>query len=550
MEMKDQHTAASGLAVAEAGKAGGPPQQWGANAPAETDPSYKWKVLVAVLGGLFIVLLDTTVVNVALRGLQDQYGVKTNEAQWTISLYTLALGIATPLSAFLGNRFGTKRIYVGGIALFVIGSLLCGLAISFSRDIFWLIAARAVQGVGGGIALPLGTGLLFAAFPPAERGKALGIFGISLVFAPAIGPLLGGAFVDAKLIPWIFYINVPLGIIAVFIASRFLREQRSSSTARTDWLGIFFSTIGFGSVLYAASIAGEEGRGWGDPLVLTLFAVGFVGLILFTITELRVKDPVLDIRLFQIRSFALANLVGYVGIIALFGAEFLLPLYLQILRGKSAFDTGLFLLPLAITAGILIPIAGIVADRIGPRLPLVLGFLLLAVNTWQLAQIKLDTDLGYITLLLIIRGVGFALVIQNSFVAALRDVPVQETTGASALVNSTRQVVQAIGVAALATVLTKALTPGQAPSGTASAARLDFANLPANLPPPAREAILKFGNEYINGFEACYWITFGLAVASAVLALTLPGWPGRYERMSSSQQADQKSSDSAPVMAH
>lgn len=526
----------------------------------DNDPSYKWKVLVSVLAGLFIVLLDTTVVNVALRGLQEQYNVDTNQSQWTISLYALALGISTPLSAFFGSKFGLKRVYVSSIALFTVGSLLCGLALSFSDNILWLIVARAIQGIGGGLALPLGSAMLFAAFPPQERGKALGIFGISLVFAPALGPLLGGWLVDANAIPWIFYINVPAGLLAVFIAYSFLKGLPGNSKAPTDWPGIVFSTIGFGSVLYAASIAGEEitrngervSRGWTDPLVLGLFAVGAIGLLIFTVVELRVKYPLLNLRLFEIRTFTVANLIGYVGILALFGAEFLLPLYLQILRGKSALETGFFLLPLALVSGFLIPVAGIMADRLGPRLPLVIGFVLLAVNTWQLAQIRLDTDLGWITFLLVVRGVGFALVIQNSFLAALRDVPLSETAQANALVNSTRQVVQAIGVAALATVLTSAITVRQPAGGGFGDVRLDFANLPANLPPQAKDAILQFGNQYVSGLEACYWITFALAVASAALSLLLPGWPGRYERLSATQQTDQDSHDEAQqvVMAH
>ncbi len=542
------------------------------------DPTYKWKVLASVLFGLFIVILDTTVVNVALRALQQKYAVTTNEAQWVISLYTLALGIATPLSGFLGEKFGIKRIYIGALATFLIGSILCGVALNTSDTLIYLIAARAIQGIGGGIALPLGTAMLFGAFPPKERGVALGIFGIALVFAPATGPLLGGWLVDHNLLDWIFFVNVPIGLIGIAIASFYLKDRKSSRPLKLDPLGILFSTVGFGALLYGASLAGGQGGGgWSDPTVLTAFLIGIVGLVLFIITELRVSDPLLDLRLFKIPSFAISNLVGWVGIIALFGAEFLLPLYLQILRGKSAFDTGLFLLPLAITSGFTTPIAGRIADKIGPRVPLVVGFGLLAFNTWQLRDIKIDTDLGWIQFLLIIRGIGFGLVIQNSLVAALRDVPGRLTARASSLVNATRQTIQSIGVAVLATILTSAISinvgdeirknlpknlPPQAQAAVdaglkqfagqaGSSAVPDLSKVPAQMLPIIQAALGKFHDQYISGLENAYTVTFGVAILAALLSMLLPGWPGKYAAPATEQAgAPGGAPGGTPIGAH
>jgi DHA2 family multidrug resistance protein len=526
-------------------------------APTTDDPTYKWKVLASVVFGLFVVILDTTVVNVALKTLQQQYNVSTNEAQWVISLYTLALGIATPLSGFLGEKFGIKKIYVGALALFVLGSVLCGVAIIESTNLTFLIAARAIQGFGGGLGLPLGTAMLFGAFPPKERGVALGIFGIALVFAPATGPLLGGWLVDSNLLPWIFFVNLPIGLIGIALASAFLRDRKSDRPLKADYLGILLSTIGFGSILYGASIAGQQGGGgWTDPQTLTAFAIGVAALAIFVVVELRNKEPLLDLRLFKIRTFTVANIVGWVGIIALFGAEFLLPLYLQILRGKSAFDTGLFLLPLAITSGLVTPIAGRIADKLGPRLPLALGFGLIAFNTWQLRDIKLDTDLNWITFLLIVRGIGFGLVIQNSIVAALSDVPGRLTARATSLVNATRQTIQSIGVAALATILTSAITinigdeirknlpdpatlPPAARAGFEAGMKQfqsqldkggipDLSQAPAQIQPIILAALQKFQDQYITGLEHAYTATLVVAVLATLLALFLPGWPAAY----------------------
>ncbi len=525
-------------------------------APRTDDPSYKWKVLASVIFGLFMVILDTTVVNVALKTLQQQYNVTTNEAQWVISLYTLALGIATPLSGFLGEKFGIKKIYVGALALFVLGSALCGLAILESSNLALLVVARAIQGIGGGLGLPLGTAMLFGAFPPKERGVALGIFGIALVFAPASGPLLGGWLVDNNLLPWIFFVNIPIGLLGIGIAGAFLRDRKSERPLKADYLGILFSTLGFGSLLYGASIAGEQGGGWTAPQTLAAFALGIVALAIFALVELRVQEPLLDLRLFRIGTFTIANIVGWVGIIALFGAEFLLPLYLQIVRGMSAFDTGLFLLPLAITSGIVTPIAGKLADKLGPRLPLVLGFGLIAFNTWQLRDIQVNTDLNWITFLLIVRGVGFGLVIQNSIVAALSDVPGPKTARATSLVNATRQTIQSIGVAALATILTSAITinvgeeirknlpnPATLPPAARTAleagmqqfqAQLDrggipdLSQAPAQIQPIILAALQKFQEQYITGLEHAYTATMIVALLATLLAFFLPGWPARY----------------------
>jgi len=397
------------------------------------DDGYKWKVLASVVVGLFMVILDATVVNVALRALQEKYAAATSDVQWVISLYTLALGIATPLSGFLGDRVGVKRVYIAGLAIFVLGSVLCGLAPSLPL----LIAARGLQGLGGGIALPLGTAMLFGAFPPEQRGAAFGVFGIVLVFAPASGPLLGGWLVDHKLIPWIFFINLPIGLLGLTVSGQFLRGGRGRRAARADLAGIILAPTGFGALLFAASIAGQPGAGWTDGRVLAGLGAGIALLAALVVAELRAADPLLDLRLYRLRGFALGSAVGLIGTVALFGAEFLLPLYLQILRGRTAFEAGLFLLPLAIASGVVIPLSGVLTDRIGPRVPIVAGFVLLAFNTYQLSKITLATSLAYITLLVVLRGIGIALVVQNAQVAALADVPPTRLTRATPLYGAT-----------------------------------------------------------------------------------------------------------------
>ncbi len=492
----------------------------------EEDPGYKWRVLASVVVGLFMVILDATVVNVALKTIQLNFHVTTDQAQWTISLYTLALGITTPISGFLGDRFGNKRIYLSGITLFVTGSILAGI---FSRTdyLLLLIIARGVQGIGGGIALPLGTALLFSAFPPKQRGAAFGIFGIVLVFAPAIGPLLGGWLVDHNQLPWIFFLNLPVGIVGLTIGLRFLHTSPRARHAHIDIPGIIFSALGFGAILFAASLAGEQSVGWSDIRVIASLIVGIASLVVFVFVEWRTPEPLLDLHLYTIPSFALANIASTVGIIALFGAEFLLPLYLQILRGESAFQTGLILLPLAIASAITSVVAGRISDRIGPRVPIVIGFLLIAYNTYQLSQITLTTSIVFIMFLVAIRGFGIGLIIQNSQLAALMDVPLSKLNRGTPLVQATRQTMQSIGIAVLATILSGAVTvsvTGAIADGNVP----NFAALPPAQRALAEQGLHLFQNQYIVGFEHAYLATCIIAIIATFVSLFLPGWPQKY----------------------
>ncbi|MFN5929808.1 MAG: DHA2 family efflux MFS transporter permease subunit, partial [Roseiflexaceae bacterium] len=267
----------------------------------------KWKVLISVVFGIFMIILDTTVVNVAFQTLRREYGATLTDAQWIISVYTLALGIMTPLSGFLADRFGTKNIYILGLILFVISSLVCGIAPSLPI----LIVARTLQGIGGGMAQPLGPTFIYRTFPPKEQGMAFGFFGIALVMAPALGPIFGGWLVDQDLWRWIFFINVPIGIVGAILSWQWLPSDTRTTIAKADPLGIISASVGFGAILYATTIVSEFG--WGDSSVLTWFAVGVVGIITWIIVELFVApEPLLDLRFYKNPTFTMANLIGYV----------------------------------------------------------------------------------------------------------------------------------------------------------------------------------------------------------------------------------------------
>ncbi|GAC1639297.1 MAG: DHA2 family efflux MFS transporter permease subunit [Herpetosiphon sp.] len=537
--------------------------------------AYKWKVLISVIFGVFMIILDTTVVNVSFQTLRREYGVSLTNAQWILSIYVLALGITTPISGFLADRFGVKRMYILGLTIFVFGSAVCGLAHSISSSIWFLVGARALQGFGGGLAQPLGSSLLFSTFPPEEQGTALGFFGIALVTAPAIGPILVGYLVDLGLWQWTFCFNIPIGILGITLASRFLRTSKRAGQAAFDPIGIVTSTIGVGSVLYAATQAAEHG--WTSGTVLTWFAIGAAALAAFAITELFIaKQPMLNLRLFGNRIFLNSNLVGYVGVLALFGAEFLMPVYLQALRGRTALQTGFILLPLALAAGITTPIAGKLYDKVGPRILIVTGFAILLINTWQLSLIKADTPISWLLFLLALRGLAVGMTVQTTFATSLASVPKPQLNRGSSLINSSRFIVQSIGVAILATVLAGALSPqvkafgqqaqqGQQQNaatvksfgvcetpGVAAAdnfppgAAASLKQLPAPAQAAARTQIQNGLHDAcaqnLLGFEHAYRLTFYAALVAMLLGMLLPGWPFNW--------AGRGSMSAAPTPAH
>ncbi len=448
----------------------------------------------------------------------------------------------------------SNEFYLFGLAVFTLGSFFSGIA----PNLGFLIAARALQGIGGGIAQPLGPAQLYRAFPPKEQGTALGIFGIALVVAPALGPILGGWLVGIQLWRAIFFVNVPIGIVGVFLGSRFLVDYKTGRRPLFDPLGLLTAIIGFGAVLYAASIA--ENYGWTGLTTILVLILGMVVLVVHALYELNgAKEPLTNLRLFTNRTFLIASLIGYVATVALFGAEFLMPLYLQSFRGRTALEAGIILLGVAATSAFATPLAGRLYDKIGPRTIMVVGFIILCINTWQLALLKATTPIPFIVFLLALRGLAVGLTLQTSYVTALSSIHLDLLPRGSSLLNSTRFVVQAVSIAALATILVGFLSPsiktqmsqlqdGQTsittPFGvceTPGVSPLD--NLPPGVPvsltslsPQAAYAAkdeivsgLKLAcDQSMLGFEAAYRLTFYASVGAFLLAFFLPGWPGKW----------------------
>ncbi|GHP01086.1 hypothetical protein KSF_111330 [Reticulibacter mediterranei] len=420
--------------------------------------SYKWLVTIVVIFGMFMVLLDTTIVNTAIPHLQTTFGAPLADVNWVATGYTLAEGIGIPLMPFFAALLGNKRFYIIILVLFTIGSALCGLAWSLQA----LIIFRILQGLAGASMLPLSITLLFSEFPPEERGVAMGALGLPLMAAPALGPTVGGyivTYVDWRML---FYINVPIGIIGTILAMMFLRDIRTPRNRPLffDLPGFIACTIGLGALLYALDKAGSDG--WGSLTVSGFMALGVISLISFVFIELATiqsgKDPLLDIRIFGSRTFTGGNIAMALLVFALFGGQFLIPLYLQNLRGLSAYDAGLILLPQALGSMVSSVFGGRLVDKLGMKQVVIPGLILLGGALWGLSRLTLDTPFADFQWLLILRGLALGFAIQPTSAAALSEIKPAQLSQASSLNSVVRSMVSALAVALVSTLVTNRTT--------------------------------------------------------------------------------------------
>jgi EmrB/QacA subfamily drug resistance transporter len=427
---------------------------------------YKWLVAAAFVAGMFMDIMDTTIVNVALPTLGTQFGAGDGTLEWVVTGYLLSLAIWIPTSGWIGDRFGTKKTFLFALVMFTIGSALCGAA----WDITSLIGFRMLQGVGGGMLTPVGTTMLFRAFPPNERARASAVLTVPTAIAPALGPVLGGWLVDQASWRWIFYVNLPVGIAASVFAFAFLREHTERAAGRFDVWGFLCSGAGLALVLYAVS----EGPayGWTSPPVLMSAFAGIALFALLVTIELRQAKPLLHLRLFADRMFRSGILAMFTAFNVLFGVLFLLPLFLQQLRGLSAFDAGLTTFPQAIGMVLMVQVSSRLYPYVGPRRMLAIGLAGLCLTSGLFLLVDLDTNLWFIRGIMFLRGVAMSFALIASQTATFSTINSEETGRASALFNTNRQVAASVGVAVLSTVLAQAMGRGSAATGATAQGQL------------------------------------------------------------------------------
>ncbi len=445
---------------------------------------YKYLVAVVYVAALFIDILDVSIVNVALPALGRD--LRSDAVEWIVLGYTLSLAVWIPASGWLGDRIGTKRVFTTALVLFVGASALCGAAQSIEQ----LIAFRVLQGVGGGMLTPVGVAMLYRAFPPEERAKAATVLIIPTVAAPALGPIIGGLLVTHVGWRWIFYINIPIGIVTIAAAVLFLREHREPSAKSFDTIGFVTSGAGLALVVFALS----EGprAGWTSALVLGTGAAGLVAFVVMVWWELRVPNPMLDLRLLREPMFRITNLVGVFSQAGFLGLIFLMPLYLQNLRGYDALESGLATFPQAIGVMIASQVSGRIYPTVGPRRLIAAGLFAGAAVVSTYALIGLATDLWTIRALMFLRGLTMGIAFVPLQAASYARIAPADNGRASSIFSTQRQMSISIGIAVLATVLSS------------------FTPLVGPVVDPERA---------LDGFHVAFLVTAAFALAGAVIAL-------------------------------
>lgn len=406
-----------------------------------------WLAMSILIIGAFMSILDSSIVNVALPKIMAVFNAQTSDIQWVLTGYMLVLGIVVPVTGYLGDRFGYKSMYLISLAVFTVGSALCG----FAWSTWTMVGFRVIQGIGGGMIMPITMSMIYRIVPRHKIGLALGVWGIAAMAAPALGPSLGGYLVDYFNWRLIYTINIPIGIAAVTLGFRYLKETPKNRDLKFDFTGFAFSSIGLFSLLLALSEGTD--RGWTSPFIITLLAAAFFSLIYFVIHELRVDDPMLDLRLLKSRTFTGSLLISAILSIAMFGGILLVPLYMQTFRSFTAVQTGVLMMPAGLAAGIMMPISGRLYDKIGAKPPVIAGIIIIALATLLFHNISIETAYGTIMFWLILRSIGMGLAMMPSTNAGMSVVPTANIGRASALNNAVRQVSGSFGVAMVTTIL-------------------------------------------------------------------------------------------------
>ena len=436
----------------------------------ETNPQEINRVplMIVLISGAFVAILNQTLLATALPHIMRDLNLDANTAQWLQSIFMLVNGIMIPITAFLIERFTTRSLFLTAVGLFAFGTLVCALAPNFSV----LLTGRVLQASGAGIILPLMQTILFLVFPIEKRGSAMGMFGLVIAFAPAIGPTLSGYLVEQ--FPWrsLFYVILPIAIIDMIVAYFILKNVTKQTFPKVDPISIILSSFGFGGLLYGFSVAGNSG--WGSYEVMISLIVGAVALTIFILRQLKLERPILEFRIFKYKIFTLTTALGMVVFIAMIGGAVILPILMQNMLGFTAFESGLMLLPGALLMGIMNPITGKLFDKFGARWLAVIGLALLVISTFMFTNLTTATTFTYLALVNCVRMFGIAMVMMPVTTAGLNQLPARLMPHGTAMNNTMRQVSGAVGTALLVSVMTTQANPSEGVTGLIHGVNVSF----------------------------------------------------------------------------
>ncbi len=448
----------------------------------------KWWTLVSVSFGLFMIMLDNTVVNVALPSIQRSLGAGQSELEWIVVAYALTFATFMLTGGKLADYFGRRRLFIIGLAVFSGASLACGLA----PDAGFLIGARAVQGVGAALMNPATLGIITATFPPRQRGMAIGIWAGVSAMALAIGPLTGGFIAEKLDWSWIFFVNVPVGVLGIIVARWAIDESRDTShEQRLDAPGQVTSAVGLFALTYGLIEANSYG--WTSARILALFALSAGALVAFVLIERRQRSPMLDLALFRDSTFSGANLAMLLVALAMFGIFFFNSLFLQNILGYSAIETGAIFLPMTVLIILIAPLAGRYSDKVGSRWLIGVGMTLVSLSLVLFAQLDADSSFWNILPGLLVGGLGMALTMTPTTAAAMGAVAVDKAGVGSAVLNASRQVGGSLGIAIM---------------GALVATQIQASPLSP-----------RYADEFVDGYHLALYAAAGIALVGAVVAV-------------------------------
>jgi len=404
-------------------------------------------LIAVLLVGAFITFLNNTLLNIALPSIMKDLNIETATVQWLTTGFMLVSGIMIPTTAFLIRKYSVRQLFLTAMGLFTAGTIIAGISHLF----FILLLGRMVQAAGAAIMMPLLMNVMLVSFPIHKRGTAMGVFGLILMFAPAIGPTLSGWIVEHYDWRMLFHFITPIAAVILLIGVFMLKDKKEKVNIRLDSLSVFLSSIGFGGLLYGFSSAGNQG--WDNPQVDITIGIGVISLILFILRQAKLEDPMLNFGVYKYPMFALSSVITMIMNMAMFSGFLLLPIYVQTIRGISPMDAGLMLLPGALLNAVMSPVTGRLFDRIGGRILAITGLAITAISTYLFSQLTFETTYMYLVIIHAIRMFGLSLVMMPVSTNGLNQLPRRLYPHGTAMNNTLNQVSGAIGTALLVTLM-------------------------------------------------------------------------------------------------
>ncbi|WP_066191610.1 DHA2 family efflux MFS transporter permease subunit [Gracilibacillus timonensis] len=464
-----------------------------------------YTMLAILFVGAFVSFLNNSLLNVALPSIMVDLGLDNySTVQWLATGYMLVSGILIPASAFLITRFSNRNLFITAMSIFALGTALAAFAPNFGV----LLAGRMVQAVGSSVMGPLLMNIMLVSFPRDKRGTAMGVFGMVMIAAPAIGPTLSGYIVEYHHWRLLFEMILPLSIISLGLAIwKFRNVMEQDKQASLDYFSLVLSSLGFGGVLYGVSNASADG--WGDTIVLTTLIVGVISLVLFVIRQLKMDKPLLDLRPYKYPMFSLASIIMVVNAVAMFSGMILTPAYVQDVRGISPMHSGLMLLPGALIMGLMSPITGKLFDKFGPRVLAFVGLTVTGVSTFMLAHVQLDSTYTYIVVVYALRMLGMSMVMMPIMTNGLNQLPTSLNPHGTAINNTAQQVSGAIGTAVMITIMNSVATS----EGESLMQGVDPATVTdATMMSMSQQALLA-------GIQYSFYVALGINIVALILSL-------------------------------